>query len=59
MRYVQKKRPLLVAVDEVDCPLAVLRCQLLLVFAGDLRVNHFLVLDQRQVRPAIQPLFYP
>ena len=58
VRHVDEKWTLLVLLDERDGALGVLRGELLLVFAGNLRVDDFVPVDERQVRPPLEALLH-
>ena len=58
MRHVKEERPLLVFLDERHRALGVLRGELFLILAGDLGIDDRVAVDQRQMRPTLEPLLH-
>ena len=56
--HVQEEGTVRIAADEADSMLGVLGGQLLLILAGDLRIDDPVPLYQGQVRPALDALFH-
>ena len=58
MRHVEEERSLLVFLNERHRAFGVLRGELFLIFAGDAGVDDRVAVDERQMRPAFEPLFH-
>ena len=58
MRHIKEEWPLFVFLNERHCALGVLRGKLFLVLAGDFGVDDLVAVNERQMRPALEPLLH-